>query len=194
MRKNISLSSLSLFHRPGLDQITISYSFKINPMSVSVFMVPCCYLTLVVIAGVVVAAVGVGISSVGEGVVAIEAVVVLGLSLGLSLALEDVAVGGGVGVVGVAIVVDAVGHGVVDTAVVDESGVGLSLALGNVDGTSTLGMVHALASIAHWLHGVVGVGLGLHVHGLVVGDWLVGGGIRDGLVSSSIRGVLVVGH
>merc|ERR1719281_768611 len=77
--KKISLSSLSLFHRPGLDQITISYNFKINPISVSVSMMPCGHLILVVIAGVVVAAVGVGISSVGEGMVAIEVVVELGL-------------------------------------------------------------------------------------------------------------------
>merc|ERR1712117_495503 len=181
--------------------------------------------------------------------VAIEAVVELGLSLGLSLALEDVAVGGGVGVVRVAVVVEAVGHRVVDTAIVDESRVSLSLALGNVDGSGTLSMVHALgsiahglhgivgvglslhvhglvvghgrvevcglglsltlgnvdsagtlsmvqalASIAHELHGVIGVGLSLHVHGLVVGDWLVGSSIRDGLVGSGVGGVLVVGH
>merc|ERR1712117_358949 len=117
--------------------------------------------------------------------VTIEAVVELGLSLGLSLALEDVAVGGGVGVVRVAVVVETVGHGVVDTAIVDESRVSLSLALGNVDGAGTLSMVHALASIAHGLHSIIGVGLGLHVHGLVVGD---------GFVGSSIGGVLVVGH
>merc|ERR1719210_2174003 len=112
--------------------------------------------------------------------VAIEVAVVLGLSLGLSLALEDVAVGGGVRVV--------------DAAVVDESGVGLSLALGNVDSAGTLSMVHALASIAHGLHGIIGVGLSLHVHGLEVGDRLVGSSIRDGLVGSGVGGVLVVGH
>merc|ERR1712117_619000 len=126
--------------------------------------------------------------------VTIEVVVELGLSLGLSLALEDVAVGGGVGVVRVAVVVETVGHGVVDTAIVDESRVSLSLALGNVDGAGTLSMVHALASIAHGLHSIIGVGLGLHVHGLVVGDRLVGSSVRDGLVGSSVGGVLVVGH
>merc|ERR1712117_414866 len=126
--------------------------------------------------------------------VTIEVVVELGLSLGLSLALEDVAVGGGVGVVRVAVVVETVGHGVVDTAIVDESRVSLSLALGNVDGAGTLSMVHALASIAHGLHSIIGVGLGLHVHGLVVGDRLVGSSIGDGFVGSSIGGVLVVGH
>merc|ERR1712117_220366 len=126
--------------------------------------------------------------------VAIEAVVELGLSLGLSLALEDVAVGGGIGVVRVAVVVETVGHGVVDTAIVDESRVSLSLALGNVDGAGTLSMVHALASIGHGLHSIIGVGLGLHVHGLVVGDRLVGSSIGDGFVGSSIGGVLVVGH
>ena len=156
-------------------------------------MVACSgYLTLVVIAGVVVAAVGVGISSVGEGMVAIESVVELGLSL--SLTLEDVAIGSGVGVVRVAVVVEAVGHGVVDTAVVDESGVSLGLALGNVDSAGALGMVHALASIAHGLYGVIGVGLGLNVHRLVVGDRLEGSSIRDGLVGSGVGGVLVVGH
>merc|ERR1719433_467371 len=156
-------------------------------------MVACSgYLTLVVIAGGVVAAVCVGISSVGEGMVAIEAVVELGLSL--SLTLEDVAIGSGVGVVRVAVVVEAVGHGVVDTAVVDECGVSLSLALGNVDGAGALGMVHALASIAHGLHGIIGVGLGLHMHRLEVGDRLVGSSIGDGLVGSGVGGVLVVGH
>merc|ERR1712117_355979 len=126
--------------------------------------------------------------------VTIEVVVELGLSLGLSLALEDVAVGGGVGVVRVAVVVEAVGHGVVDTAIVDESRVSLSLALGNVDGAGTLSMVHALASIAHGLHSIIGVGLGLHVHGLVVGDRHVGSSIGDGFVGSGVGGVLVVGH
>merc|ERR1712117_548869 len=126
--------------------------------------------------------------------VTIEVVVELGLSLGLSLALEDVAVGGGVGVVRVAVVVEAVGHGVVDTAIVDEGRVSLGLALGNVDGAGALSMVHALASIAHGLHSIIGVGLSLHVHGLVVGDWLVGSSIRDGLVGSGVGGVLVVGH
>merc|ERR1711879_1094449 len=151
IRKRISLSLSFSLPPTGLDQITISHNFKINPISVSVSMVACSgYLTLVVVAGVVVAAVGVGISSVGEGMVAIEAVVELGLSL--------------------------------------------SLALGNVDGASALGMVHALASIAYGLHGIIGVGLGLHMHRLEVGDRLVGSSIGDGLVGSGVGGVLVVGH
>merc|ERR1712010_366830 len=123
-RRRISLLSLSLLHRPGLDQITKHYNFNINPIFVSVSMVACSYPTLVVIAGVVVAAAvseGISRSTIGEGTVAIEVAVELGLSVGLSLALEDVAVGGGVGIVAVAVVVDAIGHGVVDPTVVDES-------------------------------------------------------------------------
>merc|ERR1711878_175280 len=71
---------------------------------------------------------------VGPGVVV---AVVLGLSLGL--ALEDVAVGGGVGVVGVAVVVEAVGHGVVRKAAgVDQGGVSLGLPLAVVAGVAVV--------------------------------------------------------
>merc|ERR1712165_517595 len=97
---------------------------------------------------------------------AVEVVVVLGLSLGL--ALEDVAVGGGVGVVGVGVVVEAIGVGVVEAAAVDVLGLGLGVPLAVVVeavGVGVGGMAVAVVVDAIG-HGVVREAAGVEESGV----------------------------